>query len=121
MAEKVLIVDDSAIMRNLVRQTLSSGGYEVVLANDGMQGLEAWRSSAGSVDLIITDINMPVMDGITLISEIRKMDEDVPILALTSESDVEMRNKGVDAGANGWIVKPFHGAQFLDIVRQILA
>ena len=59
MAEKVLIVDDSAIMRNLVRQTLSSGGYEVVLANDGMQGLEAWRSSAGSVDLIITDLMMP--------------------------------------------------------------
>lgn len=121
MAETVLIVDDSAIMRNLVRQTLSSGGYEVAMANDGQQGLEAWRSAAGSIDLIITDINMPVMDGLTLIEEIRKIDQDVPILALTSESDEEMRNRGVEAGANGWIVKPFHGAQFLDIVRQILA
>lgn len=120
MQTTILIVDDSAIMRNLVRQTLSGGGYDVLVANDGAQGLEAWKSAKDLINLIITDINMPVMDGISLITEVRSVDQDLPILALTSEADVEMRNRGVEAGANGWIVKPFQGPQFLDIIRQIL-
>lgn len=121
MAKRILVVDDSATMRSLVEQTLSTVGYEVLTSNDGQQGFAAWNAAKGSIDLVIADINMPVMDGLALVAEIRKTDEDVPILVLTSELNEEIRNRGVAVGANGWIVKPFHEAQFLDIIRQILA
>lgn len=114
----ILAVDDSAIMRNLVRQALAAGGYIALLASDGRQGLDMFRDN--QVDLVVTDINMPVMDGLELIREIRKINDAVPILALTSEADAEMRNRGVEAGANGWIIKPFQPAQFLDVLRQVL-
>ncbi len=119
MAIKILAVDDSETMRGMVRQTLEIAGYEVDLANDGEEGVRTFSSK--KYDLVISDINMPIMDGITMIREIRKLDEDVPILTLTTESEDEMKQKGKDAGANGWIVKPFRPAQFLDIIRQILA
>lgn len=117
--QKILVVDDSETMRQMVKMTLQTGGYEVVLANDGEEGLRKFKD-AGSVSLVVTDINMPIMDGLQLIRAIRKKDTAVPILALTTESEDEIRKKGAAAGANGWVVKPFKPTQFLDIVRQIL-
>ncbi|TGK09038.1 response regulator [Leptospira fluminis] len=115
---RILAVDDSATMRSLVQQTLGMGGYEVVLAQDGKDGIE--KFSLGPVDLVITDINMPIMDGITFIKELRKIDQNVPILTLTTESEDSMKQSGAAAGANGWIIKPFRPVQFLDIIKQVL-
>ncbi|PJZ69487.1 two-component system response regulator [Leptospira perolatii] len=118
MRARVLAVDDSATMRSLVQQTLGMGGYDVVLASDGKEGIE--KFGADSVDLVITDINMPIMDGISFIKEVRKINLEIPILTLTTESEDGMKQKGAEAGANGWIIKPFRPAQFLDIIKQIL-
>ena len=115
----ILAVDDSETMRQMVKMTLQAGNYEVGLASDGEEGLSKFMSST-NVDLVITDINMPKMDGIGLIKEIRSRNATIPILALTTESEDTMRKKGAEAGANGWMVKPFKPAQFIDIVRQIL-
>lgn len=115
----ILAVDDSETMRQMVKLTLMAGNHKVVLADDGEDGLSKYLS-ATDFDLVITDINMPKMDGIGLIKEIRSRNNDIPILALTTESEDGMRKKGADAGANGWLVKPFKPAQFMDIVRQIL-
>ncbi|MBI3395394.1 MAG: response regulator [Spirochaetia bacterium] len=115
----ILAVDDSAAMLNMVRQALEFGGYKVLVAEDGRQALERLKQAA-AVDLIVTDINMPVMDGITFIKEFRKNNADTPILTLTTEYDDDVKKTGFEAGANGWIVKPFQPAQFLDIVKQLL-
>lgn len=120
MANKIIAIDDSETMLSMIKQTLEMGGYTVILARDGQEGLTMYRDNKDSLDLVVTDINMPVMDGITLIQEIRKIDADVPILTLTTESEDGMKQKGYEAGANGWIVKPFRPAQFLDIIKQIL-
>ncbi len=117
--ETILAVDDSETVLDLVQQTLESGGYRVVVALDGQEGLERFREN--DVVAVITDINMPVMDGITLTREIRKIDPAVPILTLTTESSDSLKNAGALAGANGWVVKPFRPAQFLDIVRQVIS
>lgn len=118
MTGTILAVDDSPTMQSFVKQTLEMGGYHVIIACDGQDGLSKYNSD---VSAVITDINMPVMDGITFIQELRKRDANVPILTLTTESEDSMKQKGSDAGANGWVVKPFRPAQFLDIVRQLLA
>lgn len=115
---KILAIDDSETMRGMVKQTLEMGGYEVELAVDGKDGIAKFQ--ADTFDLIVTDINMPVMDGITFIVEVRKLDKDIPVLTLTTESEDNMKQKGSEAGANGWIVKPFRPAQFLDIIKQVL-
>lgn len=114
----ILVIDDSEPMRKMVDLVLKGAGHEVVLANDGVEGVEKFK--AQKFDMIITDINMPNKNGIQLIEEVRKIDSDIPILALTTESEDDMRKKGAEAGADGWIVKPFRPAQFLDIVRQVL-
>jgi len=118
MAITVLIVDDSAIMLNLIKQALSPDGYSLVLARNGEEGIAAFKEH--EIDIVITDINMPVMDGIVLISELRKIDSNVPIFALTSEADEHVRERGRQAGANGWMVKPFQPAQFRDIIKQVV-
>lgn len=114
----ILAIDDSEPMRKMVDLVLKGAGHEVVLANDGVEGVEKFK--AQKFDMIITDINMPNKNGIQLIEDVRKIDSDIPILALTTESEDDMRKKGAEAGADGWIVKPFRPAQFLDIVRQVL-
>lgn len=114
----VLAVDDSDTMREMVKDTLEAGGYTVTLAVNGKDGVDKFQE--GQFDLVIADINMPVMNGLTMIEEIRKVSADVPILTLTTESEDDMKAKGREAGADGWIVKPFRPAQFLDIIRQIL-
>ncbi len=114
----ILAIDDSEPMRKMVDLVLKGAGHEVVLANDGVEGVEKFK--AQKFDMIITDINMPNKNGIQLIEDVRQIDSDIPILALTTESEDDMRKKGAEAGADGWIVKPFRPAQFLDIVRQVL-
>lgn len=120
MAKTVLSVDDSASMRQLVKLTLSGAGYQVVEATDGADGLD--KARGGAVDLVVTDLNMPRMDGISLIRELRKLAtyKGVPILLLTTESDDDRKREAKAAGATGWITKPFNQDQLLGVVRKVL-
>lgn len=115
---KVLAVDDSEPMRKMVGLVLGSAGYEVTLAKNGADALEMLKG--GDFDLLVTDINMPVMHGVELIQHARRLDAELPILALTTEGQESMRQRGQDAGANGWVLKPFKPMQFLDVIRQIV-
>jgi two-component system chemotaxis response regulator CheY len=119
---KLLIVDDSTMLRDMLNYALSEGGYsEVTEAVDGKDGLE--KAKSGNFDLIITDVNMPNMDGIALIAELRKLPQYAtkPILVLTTERSDEMKVKGKAAGATGWIVKPFVPDQLLKAVNIVLS
>jgi two-component system chemotaxis response regulator CheY len=120
MNKKILAVDDSASMRQMVLFTLQSAGYEVVQACDGVEALELARRSV--VDLVLTDVHMPRMDGITLIRELRGLLNYrlVPMLILTTESSQERKMDGKRAGATGWIVKPFNPPQLLATVARVL-
>lgn len=106
-------------MRRMLALVLKAGGYDVVSAGDGAEALELYQKSP--VDLIITDINMPYMDGIEFIRHVRLISPDVPIVALTTESEETMRRRGHDAGANGWVQKPFKPVQFLEVIRQLVS
>ena len=119
MVKKVLVVDDSKTMRDMVTFTLKSEGYDVLEANDGVHALSVLGS--GVTDLVITDINMPNMDGITLVSELRAKPafRSVPILILTTESGSEIKSKGKSAGATGWIVKPFVPEKLIGVVQKV--
>ena len=120
MARMVLAVDDSTSMRQMVRATLVSAGYDVVEAADGQEALDYARENP--VDLVITDVNMPRMDGITLVSELRSLPSYrlTPVLLLTTESSMEKKMEGKKAGATGWIVKPFNPAQLLATLQKLL-
>lgn len=119
--ESILVVDDSASIREMVSFTLKSAGYEVVTACDGVEALE-YAQGGNTVKLVVTDINMPNMDGITLIKELRKISsyQFVPILTLTTESGDDKKRQGKDAGATGWIVKPFDPDSLLKTVRKVM-
>ncbi len=119
---KLLIVDDSTMLRDMLNYALNEGGYtDVTEAVDGVDGLE--KAKAATFDLIITDVNMPNMDGLTLIGELRKLPTYAtrPILVLTTERSDEMKAKGKAAGATGWIVKPFVPEQLLKAVNIVLS
>lgn len=119
MKKKVLTVDDSRTMREMVAFTLKSAGYDVVEAGDGQQALTALTSN--KVDLVITDLNMPVMDGLTLIRRVRAIpaNRTLPILMLTTESDDKKKAEGRAAGATGWIVKPFNPDKLVSVVQKV--
>jgi two-component system, chemotaxis family, chemotaxis protein CheY len=116
----VLTVDDSTSMRQMVKATLQSAGYDVVEAVDGQEALEYARENA--VDLVISDVNMPRMDGITLIGELRALPAYrlIPMLMLTTESSQEKKMEGKRAGATGWIVKPFNPVQLLATLKKLM-
>ncbi len=118
---KILAVDDSASMRQMVSFTLKSAGHDVHEAGDGQQALAAAKRQ-GKFDLVISDINMPNMDGITLIKELRTLPDFkfTPILMLTTESSAEKKSEGKAAGATGWIVKPFNPDQLLATIGKVL-
>jgi two-component system, chemotaxis family, chemotaxis protein CheY len=120
MARMVLTVDDSTSMRQMVKATLLSAGYDVVEAADGQEALDFARENP--VDLVITDVNMPRMDGITLVSELRSLPSYrlTPLLLLTTESSMDKKMEGKKAGATGWIVKPFNPAQLLATLARVL-
>ncbi|WP_206485548.1 response regulator [Thalassotalea sp. G2M2-11] len=117
---KILVVDDSNSIRDMVSFTLKSAGYETVEAKDGAEGLSTARSN--SFDLVISDVNMPNMDGITLCGELRKLDDFkfTPILMLTTESSGDMKLKGKAAGATGWLVKPFNPEKLLATIKRVI-
>ncbi|MCX7632104.1 MAG: response regulator [Turneriella sp.] len=115
---KILVTDDSETIRKLLDITLRGAGHNITLAADGNEALAKFREEV--FDLIITDINMPGLNGIELIRAIRRENTNIPILVLTSEIEQTLRQQGTEAGANGWIIKPFKPPQFLEIVRHIL-
>lgn len=117
----ILAVDDSASMRQMVSFTLKGAGYNVVEAVDGVDALT--KAKGKKFDLVLTDINMPNKDGITLIKELRMLPEYkfIPMLTLTTESGGDIKSKGKAAGATGWIVKPFNPAQLLNTVKKVIA
>lgn len=117
---KILAVDDSASMRQMVSFTLKQQGHQVTDAVDGQDALA--KAKSGSFDLVITDVNMPKMDGITLVRELRALPafKGVPILLLTTESAVEKKQEGKKAGATGWLVKPFDPDQLLSTIKKVL-
>lgn len=117
--QTVLAVDDSETMRQMVKMTLQTSSYNLILACDGEEALNTFMSATG-VDLVVTDINMPKLDGLGLIKAIRERNQDVSILALTTESEDNMRKKGAEAAANGWLTKPFKPAQFIEVVKRIV-
>jgi two-component system chemotaxis response regulator CheY len=120
MAKTVLTVDDSASIRQMVAFTLKGAGYDVVEAVDGQDGLDKAKGKA--VNLVLTDQNMPKMDGLTLIRSLRALPQygGVPILMLTTESGDAMKSQGKAAGATGWLVKPFDPARLLDVVKKVI-
>lgn len=117
--QKILAVDDSKSMLQMVVMTLKSKGYEVTDASDGAQALEKAKSTA--FDLVVTDINMPNMNGLELIKALRDLPEYKmkPILCLTTESSGDMKAKGKEAGATGWIVKPFSPEKLLSVIERV--
>ena len=120
MSKKILTVDDSASIRQMVTFTLKSAGYEVAEAADGNAGLG--KALGAQFDLVLTDQNMPGMDGLTLIRSLRKQPgyAATPILMLTTESSDEMKTLGRAAGASGWLVKPFDPQRLLDVVKRLV-
>lgn len=119
MSKTVLVVDDSASMRQMVAYTLQQAGFAVLEGGDGQQGLA--RLQGQRVDLIITDVNMPVMDGLTFVKQVRALPtyKFTPILMLTTESQASMRQQGKAAGATGWLVKPFDPNQILQVIAKV--
>jgi len=122
MSKVVLTVDDSRTMRDMLRMALSAAGYSVIQAEDGIHGLEVLAESS-KPDVIITDINMPRMDGFGFIENVREDDayRAVPILVLSTESDDAKKQRARAAGATGWIVKPFDPVKLVDAVRRVAA
>jgi two-component system chemotaxis response regulator CheY len=120
MAKIILTVDDSASMRQMVKHTLTGAGYRVVEAQDGNQGLASARNA--TVDMVLTDLNMPGMDGVSLIRELRKLPSytGVPIILLTTESDAARKLEAKAAGATGWITKPFQPEQLLSVAKKVM-
>lgn len=116
----VLAVDDSASMRQMVAFTLKGAGYTVVEAVDGVDALN--KAKTQKFDCVVTDVNMPNMDGITLIKELRALPnyKFVPMLMLTTESGMDKKQQGKAAGATGWIVKPFNPDQLLKTIKKVL-
>jgi two-component system chemotaxis response regulator CheY len=119
MAKTIMVVDDSSSMRQMINFTLAAAGYQVVEAQDGADALA--KCGAQKVDLFLTDLNMPKMDGIQLTRQLRTvpMYRFTPVVLLTTESTKEKKIEGKTAGATGWIVKPFQVEQLLAVVKKV--
>jgi two-component system, chemotaxis family, chemotaxis protein CheY len=122
--KKILVVDDSATLRASVNYTLKEAGFETINAVNGADGLTKLSDANNlgeEIGMIISDINMPVMDGITFIKEVKKTPfRYTPILVLTTESQEEMKMKGKQAGASGWLVKPFKPEQLVYVTKKFM-
>ena len=119
MTTKVLAIDDSRTMRDMLHLALTSAGFDIELAEDGVEGLA--RLSSYDADVVITDLNMPNMDGFGFIEAVRqrKTWPGLPILVLTTESAQELKDRARNAGATGWIVKPFDETQLVAAIRRV--
>ena len=120
MAKTILAVDDSSSLRQMVAFSLKAAGYQVVEAVDGQDGLDKAKNQV--VDLVLTDQNMPRMDGISLTKKLRENPKfkSTPILILTTESSDQMKQAGRNAGATGWLVKPFDPAKLIEVIRKVI-
>ncbi len=120
MNKVIMTVDDSSSVRQMVSFTLKNAGYDVLEAVDGRDAL--YKVNSAKVHMVITDLNMPNLDGIGLIRALRSSDsyKFTPIVMLTTESQVEKKMEGKSAGATGWIVKPFQPDQLIAVVRKVL-
>ncbi|MDB5556392.1 MAG: cheY [Rhizobium sp.] len=120
MSARILTVDDSASIRLTTNVALSGAGYSVTEAINGAEGIQ--KATSGAYDLIVTDLNMPVMDGLTMIRELRKIPSQmgIPIIFLTTESDGSIKEQAKAAGATGWLTKPFDPENLVKIVRKVL-
>ncbi len=118
--KKVLIVDDSKSMRQMIEVTLKSAGFDVTEACDGLEGLSFAKSQ--KFDVIVSDINMPNMGGYEMVESIRggTLNQATPILCLTTESSAEAKMKGKGVGATGWIVKPFTPEKLIEVINRVL-
>ena len=121
MAKNILIVDDSSSLRTVVKIALIRSGYDVIEASDGMEGL-AQLDKAGKVHLIVSDVNMPNMDGITFVTHVKQHPRHkfTPVIMLTTEGQDGKKEQGRAAGAKAWIVKPFNPPQLLDAVSKLI-
>ena len=119
-ALRVLTVDDSRTILAMLHHTLSNAGFEVLQAEDGQQGLDVLKTQ--TVDVVITDINMPVMDGIEFIKNVRASGQyqSLPILILTTETSQDKRDQGKAAGGTGWIVKPFDPEKLISVIHRVV-
>jgi len=122
MAKIILAVDDSTSIRQMVAFTLKSAGYSVIEAADGQEGLDKANATNDTISLILTDQNMPKIDGLTLIKTLRGLPKfaTTPILMLTTESGDDMKTQGKSAGATGWLVKPFDPHKLLEVVKKVI-
>lgn len=120
MSKRVLVVDDSSSVRQMICFTLNTAGYQTEEAGDGRQALA--KAQSGVFNMVFTDQNMPVMDGLTLIKSLRQLPtyKSVPILMLTTEAGSDMKAQGKAAGATGWLVKPFDPQKLLEVVKKVL-
>jgi two-component system chemotaxis response regulator CheY len=117
----VLTVDDSRTMRDMLKHSLVAAGFRVLQAEDGIDGLEVLKTE--TPDVVVTDINMPRLDGFGFIEAVRRdaTRRGMPVLVLTTEADAEKRNRAKAAGATGWIVKPFDPVKLVDAIRRVAA
>ena len=117
---KILVVDDSSTVRNEVSSFLASHGIDVDTAVDGVDGLAKINKDA-NLKLVICDVNMPNMDGLTMVEKMKESGKTVPIIMLTTESNPSMKQRGKDAGVKGWIVKPFNGAAAIEGIKKLIS
>jgi len=120
MSKRILIVDDSVSIREVISFTLENANYTVLIAEDAKEALKI--AATNSVDLVITDLYMPEIDGIELIRQLRKKEDysKIPILFLTTESQLAKKTEAKEAGATGWIIKPFVPAKLLAAINKVL-
>lgn len=120
MKKKILIIDDSESIRELLYSNLSAEGFDVIKAENGQDALDKINDT--NLSLIITDVNMPIMDGISFIKEARKIKETahLPILVLTTETQISKKNEAKINGATGWIVKPFSKDKLLKVIQKVI-
>ena len=116
--KRALAVDDSATMRNLVKMALESEGFTVDTAENGQEALELAKRN--TYDIVISDINMPVMDGLQFLKEFREMNKRTPVLMLTTETEARKKEEAKRLGATGWIVKPFKPEDLVKVVKRVV-
>jgi two-component system chemotaxis response regulator CheY len=118
--KKILVIDDSETIRQQVKQALAAAGYDIVEAVDGVDGLEKLRAM-GDLDMALCDVNMPRMNGLDMIAELQRSGPKVPVLMLTTEGQPSLIKRAREAGAKGWIVKPFKPELLVSAVAKLIA
>ncbi len=118
--KNILVVDDSPTIRTAVKFALKGDDYQILEAENGTQALAIIKDNTKTIDIMLTDINMPAISGIELIIEMRKTDKFTPILVLTTEAGSDMVQKGKEAGASGWLVKPFQPKILLETIKKFI-